>query len=293
MIKKIRILVVDDSIFMRKYISDMINGEPDMEVTGTAKDGTTAIEKIKSLNPDVITLDVEMPGKNGLEVLREIKKVSSSEVIMVSNLTTEGSYITIEALNIGAFDFVQKPCGTSTFQMNRAKRELLDKIRHAWMLKNRKNNIKKTGIKEYKTQDKPKGKIEAIVLGASTGGPKILYDVITNLPPDLRVPIFAVQHMPAGFTKAFAERLDINSYLNVVEATDKEPIKPGTVYIAPGGYHMLVDSQKIRLDTSQPIHGVKPAVDKLLISAAQYYKNRLICCIFTGMGKDGLRVLKL
>lgn len=195
----------------------------------------------------------------------------------------------------GAFDFNQKPFGNSIFKINRVKKELLDKIRHAWMLKNRKNNIDiiKTSMKEGEIQDKAKGKIEAVALGASTGGPRILYDVITNFPPDLQVPIFVVQHMPAGFTKAFAKRLDNNSNLKVVEAIDKEPIKPGMVYIAPGGYHMLVDSQKIKLDTSPPIHGVKPAVDKLLKSAAQYYKNRFLCCIFTGMGKDGAEGVKV
>jgi two-component system chemotaxis response regulator CheB len=292
MIEKIRILIVDDSAFMRKYISDMINKEPDMEVIDSAGDGDTAIKKIKSLNPDIVTLDVEMPGKNGLEVLREVKKTNTAEIIMLSGLTTEGSVTTIEALSIGAFDFVEKPSGASIYQMHKIKKDLLNKIRHAWSLKNKRKNVIKAIDEKRKTHFKVGGKIDAIVLGASTGGPKVLYDVITNFPLDMKVPIFVVQHMPPGFTKAFAERLDKNSFVRVVEARHKEPIKPGVVYVAPGGYHMTVNPKKIILDTSPPIHGVKPAVDKLFISAAEVYKEKILCCVFTGMGKDGAEGVK-
>lgn len=288
MIEKIRILIVDDSAFMRKYISDMLNNESDMEVIDTAGDGDTAIEKIKSLKPDLVTLDVEMPGKNGLEALKEIKKISSAEVIMLSGLTTEGSATTVEALSIGAFDFVEKPSGASLHQMYKIKNDLLNKIRHACRLKNRrKNTIFKAEDREKNIIYKAEGKIEAIALGASTGGPKVLFDVITKFPRDMNVPIFVVQHMPPGFTKAFADRLDKNSHLKVVEAEHESPIKPGVVYIAPGGYHMIVNSKKITLDDSSPIHGVKPAVDKLFISAAEVYEDKILCCVFTGMGKDG------
>ncbi|NLZ52586.1 MAG: chemotaxis protein CheB [Thermoanaerobacteraceae bacterium] len=134
---------------------------------------------------------------------------------------------------------------------------------------------------------KAKGKIEAIALGASTGGPKVLYDVITTLPQDMNVPIFVVQHMPPGFTKAFAERLDKQSNLKVVEAIHEENIRPGVVYIAPGGFHMIITQNKILLDTSSPIHGVRPSVDKLFISAAKIYKEKTLACVFTGMGRDG------
>lgn len=286
--EKIRILVVDDSAFMRKYISDMINKEPDMEVIDSAGDGDTAINKIKSLRPDIVTLDIEMPGKNGLEVLREVKKTSSAEIIMLSGLTTEGSVTTIEALSIGAFDFVEKPSGAPFNRMHKIKKDLLNKVRHAWHLKNKRKDITlKVVDVEKNIRFKAGGKIEAIALGASTGGPKVLYDVITNFPKDMKVPIFVVQHMPPGFTKAFAERLDKNSLLRVVEAIHEEPIKPGVVYIAPGGYHMTVNPKNIVLDTSPSIHGVKPAVDKLFISAAEVYKDKLLCCVFTGMGRDG------
>lgn len=297
---KIRVLVVDDSAFMRRYISDIINQEPDMEVIDTAAEGDSAIEKVKSLKPDVVTLDVEMPGKNGLEVLREIKMISQSEVIMLSGLTKEGSAVTIEALGIGAFDFVEKPGRASLSEMQGMKRNLVDKIRYAWRAKGKKLKISVSATEKAPPKKSPSqitltSRIEAVVLGASTGGPKVLYDVITGFPKDLDVPVFVVQHMPAGFTKAFADRLDKNSSLRVVEAQNEEIIKPGFVYVAPGGYHMTVNSGKIVLDTSPPIHGVRPAVDKLFISAAEIYKSKLVCCVFTGMGRDGaegLRIIK-
>jgi two-component system chemotaxis response regulator CheB len=309
MADKIKVLVVDDSAFMRKFISDMINNEPDMEVVDTAKDGDSAVNKVKSLAPDVVTLDVEMPGKNGLEVLREIKNTGLSQVIMFSGLTARGSSITIEALRMGAFDFVQKPSGFKYFKIDEIKKELVEKIRYAGACKRKLQGksdlncrkgalpISMPGTEEYRERSaggtsKLEGKIKAVALGASTGGPKVLYDVITKLPPDLNVPVFVVQHMPPGFTKAFAERLDNNSFLQVSEAFDGEPVRPGKVYVAPGGYHMLIEDGKIKLDSSPPVHGVRPAADKLFVSAAEVYKEGLLCCVFTGMGKDGAEGVK-
>lgn len=289
MFQKIRVLVVDDSAFMRKVISDMINSQPDMEVINTARDGEDAIQKITSLKPDVITLDVEMPKKNGLEVLRAVKNDVSCGAIMLSSLTSRGSSITMEALHFGAFDFIQKPSGSISLDIGKVKDELLDKIRYA------KSSCKKTkastdikieGIKTRITRQSV-GKIEALLLGASTGGPRVLYDVITKLPGNLNLPVFVVQHMPSGFTKAFAERINKNSELTVVEAKDGDIILPNTVYIAPGGYHMMIDGKKIKLDLSPSMHGVRPAVDKLFVSAVETYRGNLIACIFTGMGRDG------
>ncbi|MCR4431641.1 MAG: chemotaxis response regulator protein-glutamate methylesterase [Tepidanaerobacteraceae bacterium] len=324
MVEKIRVMVVDDSAFMRKFISDMINAENDMEVVFSARDGIEAVEKAPTVKPDVITMDVEMPRKNGLEALKELMASEECfQVIMLSGMTTQGSSITMEALSLGAFDFVQKPSGFTYFKIDNIKNELVEKIRYAWQrgkkLKERKGNrscLKARRQEKYdaggsRTKDaavlstkydertasdaetlKLTKKIEALALGASTGGPKVLYDVITVLPRDINMPVFVVQHMPAGFTKAFAERLDLNSFLTVAEAVDGEPIIPGRVYIAPGGYHMTVDGSQIKLDTSPPIHGVRPAVDKLFISAAQRYNDALLCCIFTGMGRDGAAGVK-
>jgi two-component system chemotaxis response regulator CheB len=293
MFKEIRVLVVDDSLFMRKYISDLINSQPDMEVIDTAKDGIDAIDKIMNLKPDVITLDVEMPGKNGLEVLKAIKNKSNSQVIMFSGLTAEGCAITIEALNLGAFDFIQKPSALHYDKLEDLREELVEKIRYA-------NSIRKKQLKRAKVDKIPtlehlshNTKIDAVVLGASTGGPRVLHSVITKFPADLNVPVFVVQHMPKGFTKAFAERLNANSMMEVVEAQNRDSIVPGRVYIAPGGYHMVINNGRVYLDTSPAIHAVRPAADKLLVSAAEYYKEGLLCCIFTGMGRDGADGVKV
>ncbi|KRQ85999.1 Chemotaxis response regulator protein-glutamate methylesterase [Caloramator mitchellensis] len=286
MFEKIKVLVVDDSAFMRKMISDMINSELDMEVVDTAKDGEIAIDKILKLNPDVVTLDVEMPKKNGLEVLKAVKGRTSAQVIMLSSLTSEGSAITLEALQIGAFDFIQKPSGSISLDINKVKDDLVEKIRYA-KSSNKKNKGKIQSATITQSKLKPSNRIDAVVIGASTGGPKVLYEILTVLPGNLEVPIFVVQHMPAGFTKAFAERIDKNSNLRTLEAADNLIIEKNKIYIAPGGYHMIIEGNKVRLDLSPTMHGVRPAVDKLFFSAAEKYRSNLLAVILTGMGRDG------
>lgn len=292
MYEKITVLVADDSALMRKMISDMINSQLDMEVIETAKNGEIAVQKVNDLKPDVITLDVEMPIKNGIDALKEIKLISSSEVIMLSSLTTENSSTTIEALKLGAFDFIPKPSSTISLDIEKVSEDLFEKIRYAKAHKKKAQNFKPkediiVKINTPSQLNSSNKKVDAILIGASTGGPKVLFDIITKLPNNLNVPVLVVQHMPAGFTKAFAERLDKNSQINVVEANDNDIIKPNVVYIAPGGYHMTINNGKIKLDTTPSIHGVRPAVDKLFISASDYYKGELLACICTGMGRDG------
>lgn len=294
MINKVRVLVVDDSALMRMIIKDIINSQPDMEVIDTARDGIDAIKKVNNLNPDVITLDIEMPNKNGIEALKEIKNNSKSEVIMLSNLTNDGSKYTIEALRIGAFDFVQKPSGSISLDIDKVKNELTEKIRYAFIKRKSRNDLSGSLIKVPSAKGYINNKsIEAVLIGASTGGPKVLYEIITSLPSNIGIPIFVVQHMPAGFTNAFAERMDRSSKLSVVEASDGDKIIPDRVYVAPGGYHMLIDNNAIKLEISPPIHGVRPAVDKLFFSAANTYGGNLLCCVLTGMGRDGAEGLKL
>lgn len=292
MYEKITVLVADDSALMRKMISDMINSQLDMEVIDTAKNGEIAVQKVKDLKPDIITLDVEMPVKNGIDALKEIKQVSSTEVIMLSSLTTENSSTTIEALKLGAFDFIPKPSSTISLDIDKVSDDLFEKIRYAKAHKKRTQNYKARDEAVVKpniqvTTKSYNKKIDAILIGASTGGPKVLFDIITKFPNNLNVPVLVVQHMPAGFTKAFAERLDKNSAITVVEASEGDVIKPNVVYIAPGGFHMTINNGKIKLDTTPSIHGVRPAVDKLFISASEYYTGGLAACICTGMGRDG------
>lgn len=290
--KKISVLVVDDSALMRKIISDMISSEEDMEVIDIARNGKDLLDKLNKYNPDVITLDVEMPIMDGITALKEMKKSRvSTPVIMLSSVSQRGTALTMECLELGAFDFVSKPSGAISLDINKVRDELVEKIRVAY----EKNNVKAVpsniDTRTVKNQDFKKSfndKIEAVVIGASTGGPKALYTVITALPENLGVPVFIVQHMPVGFTKAFADRLNNNSRIKVVEAFDGQNIEKDVVYIAPGGFHMEVKSdKKIHLNTEPTLWGVRPAVDKLFLSASKVFGSKLISVVLTGMGKDG------
>lgn len=284
--KKIKVLVVDDSALMRKIISDMINSEEDMEAVDIARNGQDMFDKISKHNPNVITLDVEMPVMDGISALKEIKKRHLNiPVIMLSSVSVKGTALTMECLDAGAIDFVSKPSGSISLDINKVKIELIDKIRIAYERENTVPAVIERSKPELKSLTI---KIEAVVIGASTGGPKALYSVITALPEKLGVPVFIVQHMPVGFTKAFADRLNANSKIRVVEASDGELVEKDMVYIAPGGYHMEVQSdRRIHLNTEPSIWGVRPAVDKLFISAAKVYGSHLLSVVLTGMGKDG------
>lgn len=292
--KKIKVLVVDDSALMRKIISDMINAEDDMEVVDIARNGQDLLDKVEKYKPHVVTLDVEMPVMDGITALREMKKrLLNIPVIMLSSVSKTGTALTMECLESGAFDFISKPSGAISLDINKVKDELVEKIRLAFEKGNSgKINSENLTIRSYeKVQSIRKnlsGKIEAVVIGASTGGPKALYSVITALPEKLGVPVFIVQHMPVGFTKAFADRLNSNSKIRVVEAADGDLIENDLVYIAPGGYHMEVHGdRKIHLNTEPSMWGVRPAVDKLFFSASKIYGAHLLSVVLTGMGKDG------
>lgn len=300
--KNIKVIVVDDSALMRKIISDIINSTDDMEVIDSCRNGQDLITKLSVLSPHVITLDVEMPIMDGLTTLRELKKRNIDiPTIILSSLSQSGTELSMDCLEAGAFDIVSKPSGTISLDIEKVKVELLTKIKIAYGKKIQ--NSKTTRFEERrKTEDKPilevkktgyqkleiKGSIDAVVIGASTGGPKALYTVVTALPEKVGVPIFIVQHMPVGFTKAFADRLNVNSDIKVVEATDKEVIQKDVVYIAPAGLHMEVGSDnRIHLNSEPSMWGVRPAVDKLFFSASKVYENHLLSVVLTGMGKDG------
>lgn len=296
LLKKIKVIVVDDSALMRKVISDMLNDMEDIEVIDTARNGEDLFLKLENEIPDVITLDIEMPKMDGIETLRVLKnKNMRIPVIMLSSLTKEGANLTMDCLHLGAFDFIEKPSGGLSRDLVKVQDELALKVRTAYegfskVLKN--STVPKIQNKNTDSFNLVKKnsnvKIEAIVIGASTGGPKALYEVITKFPKILGVPVFVVQHMPVGFTKAFADRLNSNSAIHVVEASDGEVYKKDVVYVAPGGFHMEVDSDgKIKLNTDPPIWGVRPAVDKLFISASKVFHGKIVSAVLTGMGRDG------
>ncbi|MCH3964343.1 MAG: chemotaxis response regulator protein-glutamate methylesterase [Clostridium sp.] len=303
--KKIKVLIVDDSALMRRIISDMVGGEPDMETIGTARNGEDLLEKLSGKYsgenvPDIITLDVEMPKMDGISALKEMHRRNINiPIIMLSSISKEGTKLTMECLDAGALDFVPKPSGSISLDIDKVKDELIKKIKLSYQISRQKNQsgprAESTRTTKKVLHDKTdkhlhevNGSIEAIVIGASTGGPKALYSVITKLPKNFGIPTFVVQHMPVGFTKAFSERLDSNSLQKVVEASDNMKIVPDTIYIAPGGFHMEVgQDRRVHLNKEPAIWGVRPAVDKLFKSAARVYGGNLISVVLTGMGRDG------
>ncbi len=309
--KKIRVLVVDDSAFMRKVISDILNSDPEIEVIGTAKDGVEAVELVQKLQPDVITMDVEMPRMNGLEAVKKIMEIRPTPIVMVSALTKEGSKITFEALEAGAVDFIPKPSGSISLDIRKIGEEIIKKVKQAAKAKVVRRRVSttvkpKTTTEEVKVETAisqptsaaeelmvPDSKLKemCVIIGSSTGGPPVVTEIISKLPKRMP-PIFVVQHMPPGFTKLFADRINQVSKLNVKEAEHGERVMPGYVYIAPGDYHMLLtkrgDNIYISLDNKMPkVNGTRPAVDITAEAVANIYGGKSVGVILTGIGKDG------
>ncbi|MBC7087524.1 MAG: chemotaxis response regulator protein-glutamate methylesterase [Tissierellales bacterium] len=286
-----KLLVVDDSAFMRKIISDMLRDINEITIVGTARNGKDALELIPQLRPDVVSLDVEMPILNGLKTLEIIKEKYDIPVIMLSSNTN--SEVTIEALEKGAFDFIEKPKNINE-NLEDLRNDLASKILASVLKKKQGKEI--NVFQKYNQNRISKNKsnilIKAIAIGASTGGPKALVSLVRELPGDMGVPIFIVQHMPAGFTTSLAARMDMESKLKVVESKDGMDIEKNIVYLAPGDFHMTIENKKIRLDKRERLNGVRPSVDYLFASAAEIYKENLLGIILTGMGKDGSTGMK-
>lgn len=275
----VKIMIVDDSAFMRKIISDSVEDIKGIQVVGIARNGLDALEKIDKLKPDVITLDVEMPKLNGIETLKEINRHYKIPVIMLSSIRK--TEVTFEALELGAIDFIEKPEDLNE-NLEEFKEELELKINS---LINSKSHIKRE--KKPQTPNRGVTGVNAIVIGSSTGGPKALVYLVENLTKKINIPIFIVQHMPKGFTLSFAERLDKLTTAKVVEAKDNMRIESGKIYIAPGDFHLRLEGSLIKLTKEDKIHGVRPAVDYLFQTASEIYREKLVGIILTGMGKDG------
>ena len=302
----VRVLVVDDSAFMRYSISQYLNENPDIVIVGTARDGADALELIPRLEPDVVTLDVEMPRLDGLSTLRQIMARFPRPVVMFSSLTREGAVETIQALTYGAVDFIAKP--TNNVNIRSVMDDAAGKILRAASAKIRmpaSGRPSTAGAFQPgnagplpvtagagNTADKPtrlRLRSEPIVMiGTSTGGPRALNELIPALPADLGAAVVVVQHMPAGFTHSLAERLNSVSKLKVKEAEPGDRLMIGQVLIAPGGFHMTFDdNEQVALNQNPPVHGVRPAVDVTMISLVQRYGKLVIGAILTGMGNDG------
>jgi len=295
----LRIVVVDDSALYRQMLLTVLSRIAGVEVVGTAADGEAAVELIARVRPDVITLDVQMPGLDGIGVLRALNQRGlSTRSIMVSSLTAQGAPATVAALMEGAFDFVLKPAGIDlNVTRETIQRELTDKLAAVRESMGAPPPVAATPSRERPPKERPPRaaaglRFDAIVIGTSTGGPQALRAVVPLLPADLAVPVFIVQHIPAQFTGSLAERLDVLSSLRVVEAADGMAVEPGVVFVAPGGRHLGVewrgDVVACVLDDGPRRHGCRPSVDHLLESAARLYGGRVLAAVLTGMGCDGL-----
>lgn len=291
----IKVLVVDDSALIREVLSRTLGRDGDIVVVGTAADPLEAREKIKTLDPDVVTLDIEMPNMNGLAFLEKLMRLRPMPVVMVSTLTTKGATETVLALELGAVDFVAKPSvdlagGVEAFGAN-----LREKVRAAAHSDVRGRSMRADTPKvPVRTAAAPNGAL--IAIGASTGGVEAIRAVLSQMPPDCP-PIVIAQHMPAGFTSRFAARLDELTELRVVEAEDRLPLEVGHAYVAKGDFHLRVERSsgqlKCRLSQDELASGHRPSVDVLFESVAKSVGSMAVGCILTGMGRDGARGLKL
>ena len=296
---KYKIVVVDDSNLVRSIISDLISQEKDLEVVATGKTGMDCIELEKTLKPDMIILDVEMPVMDGLTALSELKKSKrSTPVLMLSVLTQHGAEATFKALELGAIDFVPKPSSSNHFNPKDIGALLVGKIRGYFENRTNPANAKLASPVAITTARKSKTKpVRAIGIGTSTGGPRALQVVIEAIPSNFTLPIFVVQHMPIGFTKPFAERLNSLCKIRVKEAEQGEVVQNGTVYIAPADFQMKFTSNlgsiRIELESSDLVNGHRPSIESMFESLRTAYEpNSLVAVIMTGMGKDGSAAIK-
>lgn len=291
--QKIKVLVVDDSILIRKFISDMINSDPELETCGSAPNGKIALGKIPFFSPDVITLDIEMPEMNGIETLKEIRKLYPKlPVIMVSSLSIEGAKDTFNAIELGANDFITKPSEMS--EKDEIIKYLLNTLNPKLKFWGNKNGLLKSNevYNPITVIKKENQSHEIVIIGISTGGTIALMEVLPKFPKDFPLPIIVVIHIPALFSKSFAERLKEVCMLNVKEAEHNEQLLSGTIYLAPGDFHLEIAKRQneiiIQLNQESRVNFCRPSVDVMFQSVAEIYKEKTLGVIMTGMGRDGL-----
>jgi len=314
----IRILVVDDSPFMRKSLQKMLEEAPDLRVVATARDGIDALEKIEEYKPDLVTLDIEMPRMDGLTCLKKIMAQHPMPVLMVSSLTQEGAQATLDALSLGALDFIPKESGFASMSILQIQKDLQEKVRRL-ASSPRFHRAVPAPARPASTPAAPAAPVagslaapkahtpppahdsrlgsspqaELLLIGTSTGGPKALQDILPTLPASLPVPCLIVQHMPSTFTRPFADRLNGLCKVHVKEAEQGEPLQAGTVYIAPGGIHMTYGARgpKGHIELGpEPVSSLhRPSVDVLFMSVVELFRGQVLAGILTGMGSDGAK----
>jgi len=293
-VQKIKVLLVDDSSLVRRLVTKELSKDAEIEIVGSAGDGKSGLEKVAQLRPDVIILDVEMPGLDGLGMLKELRKINPLvPVLMFSSLTERGASVTIEALSSGATDYIAKPSrdGASPEAVHEDLR-----VKVKTLGRRRTGTVRSLTPAPVPSRGAPRiapGIIHAVAIGVSTGGPNALSVVLPELPEEMAVPIFIVQHMPAEFTRQLAQRLDAKSKIPVVEAQEGMQVKPGVAYIAPGNFHMEVKGKigdaTIVLHRGALENSCRPAVDVLFRSLPPMYQSGVLGVILTGMGQDGVK----
>jgi two-component system chemotaxis response regulator CheB len=295
------VLVVDDSAFMRKVIAELIAESDEFRVVGTARNGLDALKQIHTLEPDIVTMDIEMPELDGLEALGYIMAETPRPVVMLSAAgTAGGTDLTLRALELGAVDFVRKPSGPVSLDLVTVRGRLFEALRAASVMNLGSVSVlarpRVSGGRQAVVGPSGGGARRAVVIAASTGGPRALAEVIPNLPGDLDAAVLVVQHMPGGFTRSLAARLDRMSPLTVTEATDGQVLAHRCVYVAPGGYHMRAvwrdGVPTVALDQGPPIWGVRPSADPLFRSAAQVFGGQVVGVVLRGWGRDGAEGLR-
>ena len=292
----IRVLVVDDSGFFRRRIVEILEADNRLQVVGMAADGREAIQKVMELKPDVVTMDIEMPVMDGITAVKRIMKLQPTPVLMFSSLTYDGAKSTLDALEAGAVDFLPKRFDDISQDKEEAKRVLRARVR---MIGTRKPELSaapntavvRPSVVARRGASARRGDYRLLAIGSSTGGPVALQQVLTKLPANFPLPILLIQHMPATFTPAFAQRLDAQCQIKVKEAEDGEMLQKGTAYLAPGGRQMgLIDrggQVRIRIYDGAPGLPYKPSVDLAFSSAAEIYAGKVLSVVLTGMGADG------
>ncbi len=289
---RIRVLVVDDAVVVRRLLTSVIDEDPELEVVGIAANGVIALQKIEQLKPDIVTLDIEMPEMDGIATLAQIRKRDRNlPVIMFSTLTERGATATLEALALGASDYVTKPAnvGSVTMAMEAVRRELIPKIKT--FCRRGAPMAPPPPMTTRVVKAPTTGRCDVVAIGASTGGPNALSTVLTQLPTSFDKPIVIVQHMPAVFTKYLAQRLDGAGKIRVREAAHGDLLEPGLALLAPGDFHMSLRRTAagiaVVLDQSEPVHFCRPAVDVLFKSVANEFGGNVLGVVLTGMGHDG------
>lgn len=293
----IKVLVVDDSAFMRKAISTMLDKDPGITVVGAARNGEEGLEMVRTLNPDVVTMDIEMPKMDGLTALRHIMMESPRPVLMVSSLTTEGAESTLKAMELGAVDFIPKQLSKVSLDIIKIEQDLIEKVKTVAARKMRhvtaRSAAAKPKARPVAPAPRPAGRPvrDVVAIGVSTGGPPVVQKILSSLPADFPAGIVIAQHMPAAFTGPFAQRLDGVSQIKVKEAEAGDVLKPGHAFVAPGGKHIVLDQKVSRIDvvvTEEPADALyKPSANVLISSVATAVGKRGLGVILTGMGNDG------